>query len=308
MSLLKRLEDGPPLLMDGAMGTELDRRGIKMDAKAWSASGLAGDATMIRAVHDDYIAAGAQVHIVNSFALARHVLEPAGLGDQVAALNRRAVEICRDALAAAPDDRPQWIAGSLSTYAAQSDRSALPRGATLVANFREQAEVLRDAGCDLFALEMLCDVEITLAMIEAVAPLGLPVMPGFTCIWGPDDRSVETLAREVGLSPMSLEDALNGVLPKLPEGLPAILAIMHSDLDVSDPALEIARAHWSGPLAVYPNSGRFAYPNWRFEEVCAPEAFVAAAERWTESGAILIGGCCGIGPAHIAALGKTLAA
>ena len=131
MTLMERLNAGPPLLLDGAMGTELEWRGVAMDAKAWSASGMLGDAAVLRAVHRNYREAGAQVHIVNSFALARHVLEPAGLGERVAEVNRRAVEICGAALDEAPGQETnagaQWIAGSLSTYAPESDCAALPR-------------------------------------------------------------------------------------------------------------------------------------------------------------------------------------
>ena len=106
---------------------------------------------ILRRIHADYIDAGAEIHIVNSFALARHVLEPAGYGDQVEIFNRRAVELCREAIATAGTGRRHWIAGSLSTFSDKSDRSRLPQRAGLRANYDEQAAILSAAGVDLFA-------------------------------------------------------------------------------------------------------------------------------------------------------------
>ena len=159
--LAARLGATEVLLMDGAMGTELERRGVAMDDDAWCGTAMAQHGDVVRAIHQDYVRAGAEIHIVNSFALARHTLELVGYGDRVAELNRHAVALCREAITQA--ERPMWMAGSLSTFVDAHFRVPLPKGAALRANFDEQAGVLRDAGCDLFCLEMLYDVEISLA-------------------------------------------------------------------------------------------------------------------------------------------------
>jgi homocysteine S-methyltransferase len=302
MKLMEQLDGVEVVLLDGAMGTELERRGVPIGAQLWSASALGSHPEVIREVHGDYLAAGAHMHIANSFALARHVLEPAGLGDQTEAYNRRAVALCREALEAAPTGRRQWIAASLSTFAEASDRGNLPPHAALLASYREQAGILAAAGADLFALEMLYDVEVSKLMIEAVAPFGLPVMIGFTCLWAPDGETVESMAREVGVTPRPLDELLPTVLSAVPKDLPVIPAIMHSEFDVTGKALEVAAEHWSGPLAAYPNSGIYEMPNWRFDTVAAPEVFAEAAVAWRGQGAKIIGGCCGVGPAQIAAL------
>jgi homocysteine S-methyltransferase len=306
MKLMDRIAGGRAVLLDGAMGTELERRGVPMDGKAWSAAALDSHPEILRQVHGDYAHAGAEIHIANSFALARHVLEPAGFGDRVEAFNRRAVELCREAIADSATERPQWVAGSLSTFADQSDRRNLPARAQLRANYDEQAAILRAAGVDLFALEMLCDVDISLEALGAAAAQGLPVMIGFTCIWSEDGTTVEALARDVGLPPVDFGDVLPPVISAIPETTPAILAIMHSKFDVTDAALEVLQDHWSGPVAVYPNSGEFVYPNWQFDKVCSPEDFVAAARAWIDRGVRIVGGCCGIGPAHIRRLHQAL--
>ena len=304
MDFMTALATRPVLVMDGAMGTELERRGAPMHHQAWSCMAMEDQQEIVQQIHADYAAAGARVHIANSFPLARHVLAPVGLGDRVAALNRRAVALCRAGIAEA--DGPQWIAGSLSTFALKSDRGSLPAFDELKANYAEQAGILAEAGVDLFCLEMLCDVEITRAALLAAADFGLPVMLGFTSIWGPDGRTVELRARELGLAPITLEAALPDVIAAIPDGCQAILATMHGDPDVTEAAFDIARRHWSGPHAVYPNSGTFVFPNWQDDGTYSPEAFAAAAQGWIDRGAGIVGGCCGIGPTHIRALTAAL--
>ena len=87
----ERLAAGEVIIIDGAMGTELQRRGVPMDKVAWSAAAIASHPDTIREIHEDYIRAGAEVIIANTFGAARHVLARASLGERVGELNRRAV-------------------------------------------------------------------------------------------------------------------------------------------------------------------------------------------------------------------------
>lgn len=302
MDLMDRIAQGGVILLDGAMGTELERRGVPVDATAWSAMAMIEHADTVREVHADFINAGAEIQIVNSFALGRQVLEPAGYGGQVASFNQKAVALCKEAVAAAGSDRPLWIAGSLSSFAAGSDRSKLPQGPVLRANYREQASLLHDAGVDLLALEMLCDIDISLDAVTSALPTGLPLMLGFTCQWGAEKETVEILSQHTGLSPLRLDEVLDAVLEAVPADTSLICAIMHSDFDVTDAALQILSGKWSGLTAVYPNSGGFKDLRLNFDSVCPPEVFADAAENWIAMGAHIVGGCCGLGPEHIEAL------
>ncbi len=80
--LRQRLHGGEVVVLDGAMGTELEKRGVPMDDAAWSAAALVTHTDTVREVHEDYIRAGADIITTNTFATARHVLEPAGMGEQ----------------------------------------------------------------------------------------------------------------------------------------------------------------------------------------------------------------------------------
>lgn len=308
MTLWQRIEDGELLLLDGAMGTELMRRGAPVERKGWAVAALATHPELVRAVHDDYVAAGADIHITQTFSAARHVLDGAGLGDRFEELNRTAVTLCKDAIAQAGDDRPRWIAGSVSTFAAGSSRDNLPPRDRLAADFAEQAALLADCGADLIALEMLYDVEVSILALEAAAATGLPVMLGFTCTWGRDGTTVETHAATMTSEGrhMTLAEVLPPVLAAVPEGSRIIIAVMHSEFDVTDAALPRLKRLWDGPVAAYPNSGVYEMPHWRFDTVCAPEAFADAADSWADQGVRIIGGCCGLGPDHVRAARERL--
>ena len=101
--LRQRLDRGEVIVLDGAMGTELERRGVPMDDAAWSAAALITHPDTVREVHEDYIRAGADVIITNTFATARHVLEPAEMGGQFRELNTRAVTLAKQARENAAD-------------------------------------------------------------------------------------------------------------------------------------------------------------------------------------------------------------
>ncbi|MDH3387671.1 MAG: homocysteine S-methyltransferase family protein, partial [Gammaproteobacteria bacterium] len=290
------------ILMDGALGTELERRGVPFEGAGWSALALRDHGDIVRQTHEDYLRAGARLHIVNSFALARHVLEPLGLGGEFETLNRRAVALFDDAVAQSGVERDAlWAAGSLSTFAANSDRTLLPRGDALTSNYRDQARVLLDAGVDLFALEMLFDKAVSLSMLEAVRGFGVPIILGFTCSWGQDRGARVTTAQGMGSPASPFDEVLPTVIDAI-ESEDVILSIMHSAADVIDEALEILRRYWDGPVAIYPNSGHFIDLRMQFDSVCSVAEFQQSARRWIDSGARIVGGCCGIGPAHIRGL------
>ncbi len=303
-SLKTALASGPPIVMDGAMGTELTRRGSPIGADDWVASTL-GLASDVAEIHRSYAEAGARLHIANSFATARHVLAEVGLEDRFEDLNRAAVRLCRENVTLERGPAP-WIAGSLSTYVIGSDRGRLPPLPVFEANAREQAAILAEEGCDLFVLEMLHEVETSLALMRATASFGMPVSIGLTCVFGEDGEVVLLDLARSG-RPLALGKALPAILAGAPAEDDWIVTIMHSELDVSDAALDIVAELWPGPIGVYPNSGLYLFPNgWDFDSVCTPEDFVAHAETWASKGARIIGGCCGVGPQQIAAFSAAL--
>jgi methionine synthase I (cobalamin-dependent) len=92
-TLEQRLDAGDIIIIDGAIGTELQLRGADMDGMAWCAAATETRPDILRTLHEDYIRAGADVITSNTFSSCRRVLEAAGMGDDTVALNRRAVEL-----------------------------------------------------------------------------------------------------------------------------------------------------------------------------------------------------------------------
>jgi homocysteine S-methyltransferase len=288
----ERLARGDVVILDGGTGTELERRGVPMDVQAWSATAIVSHPDVVRGVHEDYIRAGADVVITNTFATARCHLEAAGLGERVAEVNHRAVELARQARDRAAEGRDVWVAGSISTMAPGADPARRPSAARLREMLHEQAGILAVAGADLIVLEMMRDIEYAAGAVDAARATGLPVWVGFSCRRAADG----TVCMVGGIrDDLPFADVIGPVMTR--GG--SLLAVMHSKVEDTGPAIEVAKRHWKGPLAAYPESGAFEMPNWRFSDVISPEDFVIRAENWLRDGVQVLGGCCGLGPEHI---------
>ena len=111
MVLDDKLAAGDAIVLDGATGTEIARLGGEMNPAAWCAVANRDHPDTVRRVHESYLEAGADVVTTNTFATCRHVLEGAGLGDETEAINRRAVELAREARDRVAPDRPVAIGG-----------------------------------------------------------------------------------------------------------------------------------------------------------------------------------------------------
>lgn len=296
-ALQQRLEGRETVILDGATGTELERGGVPMDEAAWDAAALLTHPNTVRKVHEDYIRAGADVIITNTFATARHVLEPAGMGEQFHELNTRAVALAKEARENAAEG-PIFIAGSISTFTARYDYSYEPGAERARANYREQAEVLAESGVDVIALEMMRDLEQTTYAIEAAVVTGLPVWVGFSCKTT-DEGTVVLWDRE---------HTLVEALKQIPSLEASLVSIMHTLTEDTPAALREVSEHWPGLVGAYPHFGEFIMPSWQFIDMISPEDFAAGAKLWLEMGTQLIGGCCGIGPEHIRLLKERLPA
>ena len=142
----------------------------------------------------------------NTFATCRHVLEGAGFGDETVAVNRRAVELAREARDRVAPDRAVAVAGSMSNTVAWlpgtvgPDFAHLPSPEQEAANYREMADILAEAGCDLLVMEMMMDVERAMRVTEAALATGLPVWVGISTSpgsrseqWRPEPRPLASL-------------------------------------------------------------------------------------------------------------------
>ena len=296
-----RIAAGEIVILDGAIGTELERRGVAMDNDAWCARAVLSDADKVRQLHVDYIDAGADVITTNTFASHRYALEPAGLASQFESINRRAVDLAKEARDKAGNVRPLAIAGAMSHMHPLTKRQQDVTVEVGAAHYRELAELLADAGCDILVLEMMMDAHHAGALLEAAQATGLPVWVGFNI----DVRNGKVVCGTRRQKTATLE-LTQLARPLLATG-GTLAGIMHSEVENTDPGITALKKVWDGPLLAYPNSGRWTPPNWVFEDVVDPNMFADAAKKWVERHHVqVLGGCCGIGPDHIRTLRQRL--
>ena len=295
-SIDARLARGEIVLLDGAMGTELQRRGVPMDDIAWSGAAVLSHPDIVREIHIDYIRAGARVIITNTFGSTRQMLGPAGYGDQVEAVHRDAVQLAVEARDQAGVANV-LIAGSISTEPPGFDRDAFLSPEAELEAYREAAGLLADAGVDLIALEMIVETRHAQRAIQAVQETGLPFWLGIGCKRSNDGRIVSFDRQDIDFS-----DMLDELLPLKPD----VVNIMHSEIRAIPEALAQLKARWDGPIGVYPESGYFTKPHWNFVDVIPPLELAREAAQWVAEGVGLVGGCCGLGPPHIEALNREI--
>jgi homocysteine S-methyltransferase len=282
----RRLAEGGRLLIDGGTGTELRRRGMTLDVAIWSALASLRHYELLRTIHADYIAAGADIVTTNTFATTRFVLDAAGRGAQFAAINARAVAAAREARDASGRDIA--IAGSISCLPPRFDPHAYPDERTEAAGYLELAETLAEAGVDLLMLEMMQETRHAPLACAAARAVGLPYWLGVSCRVGAGDALV---GFDYPFVPLAA--CLDALLPFAP----AAVAVMHSPLPAVVPALAAIRTRWQGPLGAYPEIG-----DGGNAAAMSLVELAGHARGWLAAGAAIVGGCCGTTPEHIRAL------
>lgn len=300
----RKLARGEIIILDGGTGTELEKRGATMSEKTWCAAATLTDQPIIRAVHRDYILAGADIIAANTFASSVFSLDYHNNLDDLALIDRTAVELARQAVTDANVPRPVAVAGSFSVMRpviVGSDRS-MPPDAWTEAKARpllaRKAKGLKEAGVDLIMMEMMRDGDHSLWATEAAVATGLPVWVGISV-----EKREDGVLAGFGRNDWALDDI---VAPLMATGAKGC-SVMHCNVNDVTPALEIIRKHWQGPLGAYPESGFFQMPHWQFVDIIAPSDLVEAARPWRDLGATVLGGCCGMGPEHIQALSAAYA-
>jgi S-methylmethionine-dependent homocysteine/selenocysteine methylase len=308
--LEKRIGQGEVIILDGAIGTQLQEMGLPIQHTAWAATALQTHPSTVQLMHELYVKAGVDILTTNTYASARHNLEPLGMGDLTGELNRRAVMLAREARDKAGRDRPVLIAGSISNFGMTTGGENL---ATLRqrsrfteeqfrANLREQAELLLEAGVDFLLAESTGSNSHRKWVSDACKSTGTPFWVGFKVRREPNDGAV--------LTGYLSNDRLSDVLEDVMSHGGSALSVFHSGIDDTSAALKIALEKWPGPVGAYPDAERKDYMSptrdQSVENKIAPKEFALQAREWIESGVQIIGGCCGYGLPYIRPLREAL--
>jgi S-methylmethionine-dependent homocysteine/selenocysteine methylase len=301
---LQSLATGRPLLLDGATGTELQRRGVDTGLPLWSARVLIEAPEILRSIHADYIDAGADIVTTNTFRTHRRTLERASIGARTRELTQLAVQMAQTPAQSA--DRKIFIAGSMSPLEDCYTPELVPSDEALWIEHAEMARDLAQAGCDLLLVETMNTIREAVIAASCAQATGLPVCVSF--VVGPQglppDRANVARMDQGAAKPKLLSgESIVDAVAALRALNPAVIMINCAPLAFIDRAFEELRAAHSGPIGLYANVGHADdEAGWTLTDDVLPEAYASHAQPWVRRGAAVIGGCCGTTPAHIVAL------
>jgi len=280
-----------PILADGAMGTMLHSKGVSFD-RCFDELNLTNPA-VVAEIHREYIDAGAQVILTNTFGANRYKLAKHGMQDQVTEINHAAVGLARRVV----DDSFKDVlvagdVGPLGVRIAPYGRVQLPEARQA---FAEQIKALNEAGIDLVVIETMTDVFEVVEAIHAARETApdLPIVATMT--FTRDDRTL--LGDNPSKVAKALYEAGAGIIGVNCSGGPAqLLRILH----------QMRQAVPEARFWVKPNAGWPEHVGGRVMYTAAPEYFRDYLLEFWQAGANVIGGCCGTTPEHIAAMRKAL--
>lgn len=284
LSFLQRIQAGKRLVLDGATGTNLQSRGLPTGTPSdiW----VLDKPDEVLRLHRDFIAAGSDLILTNTFGSSRLNLARAGLGARFEETNRKGVALARQAAA----ETGALVGGSLGPLGEMVEPVGTLRVDDAQAAYAEQARLLAQAGVDLLVVETQFDLnEAQAAVRGAMSATDLPVVCSLSY-----DRGTRTM---MGVKPAQAAQAFAEA------GLAAIGINCGRSLEDNLKALQELRAATSLPIWFKPNAGLpSSDAEGRMVYDVTPEKMGAQAGAWLEAGAVLVGGCCGTSPAHLAAI------
>ena len=284
------LEKKNHLTSDGATGTNLIARGLPRgkSAEEW----VLENPEAISALHRDFIDAGSDIILTSTFGGSEIRLSRSGLKDKHQEVNRKAVELARQAAG----DQQVLIAGSIGPLGEMMKPLGTLDEETAEWNYRQQAQTLSEAGVNLLLIETQYDItEAAIAVKAAISVSQLPVICSFSF-----DRGTKTM---MGISPTQFAKAI------APLGVEALGINCGKSLEDNLNALKELTSVTELPIWFKPNAG---LPVINAEGIASydvsPEEMAGHVHQWIENGARIIGGCCGTSPQHLSAIHNAILA
>ncbi|MBV9215178.1 MAG: bifunctional homocysteine S-methyltransferase/methylenetetrahydrofolate reductase [Acidobacteria bacterium] len=273
-------------VFDGAMGTRLYDKGVYIN-RSYDELNLTNP-DLVREVHEEYIAAGAEIIETNTFGATRHKLQPYGLESKVREINAVAARIAGEAA-----NGRVFVAGAIGPLGLRIE----PFGPTSFDEakemFREQIEGLLEGGVDLFIIETFSELPVIEQAIKAVRELSdLPIVSQMTIqadvktTFGTAPEAFTKKLDELGADVIGLNCGMGPT------------HVLH--------ALEIMRGVTDKPLSAQPNAGLPRDVQGRQFYMGSPEYMAEFSRRFVQTGAKFVGGCCGTTPTHIKLIAEAI--
>jgi len=297
--VIEKLNNKEIVILDGAMGTELEKRGVQMD-ETWSGSASL-KTEILKKIHIDYIKAGAEIITTNTYPSNRIMLDAAGLGSKFEEINLKAINAAVEARIETDRD-DVLIAGSLSHRfpIAHGDLQSNPAIFVSKSHLKgvcdEMSEILSQNGCDFILLEMMYHPDRIKTVFDSAKKTNKPIWASFSARKSPEGK-LFSFTDQVDLPFKELIQIVHDY------NIDAV-GINHTSLDIISEAISEIKKVYDGPIIVYPDTGGWISPNWIFDHVIKPKELRKKALQWVKEGAQIIGGCCGTSPNHIKELSK----
>jgi S-methylmethionine-dependent homocysteine/selenocysteine methylase len=283
------------VLMDGGMGQELVAR-MGRATGLWSVQALLEAPELVRAVHDEYFAAGADVATTNSYSVLPDRLEKHNIGDS---LTRLTVLACELAVASRDAHGSGIVAGAVGPIGFSYQPDKAPPSEQAAEIYAKLARI-QAPFVEVHMAETMSSVDQAKGALMGLGVTGRPV-------W------LSVSVDDVDGTKLRSGEAVEDLLPLLAEYKPAVVNINCSVPEAVTQAVPLLVGH-GFPVGGYANG--FTGISKDFNKIGAtvdlltartdlgPQAYADFAERWVAEGATYIGGCCEVGPAHIAELAK----
>ncbi len=287
VSLTDLLSRGKPLLADGATGTNYFERGLESGEppELWNVD----HPERVQGLHREFVEAGADIILTNTFGGNRHRLKLHHAQDRVVELNKLAAELAREVVEAS--GRDVVVAGSVGPTGELFEPLGALTEADAVASFTEQAEGLKAGGADVIWIETMSSAEEVRAAAMGAINAGMPYTATL---------SFDTAGRTMmGILPATIGAVFEG-LPEPPIAMGANCGVGASDILVS--LLEMTK---EASDALYISKGNCGVPRFVGTEAVysgTPELMGDYAQLAVHAGARIVGGCCGTSPKHLAAM------
>ncbi len=280
------LKSGKTLVLDGATGTNLQRRGLPTGTPSdlWVLDNPEG----VRQLHRDFVEAGSDIILTNTFGSSRPNLTRSGLADRFEQTNRAAVELARQVV----QGTSVLVGGSMGPLGEMLEPYGTLSEADAEAAYAEQARLLSEAGVDLLVIETQFDLNEAKAAIRGARSVtDLPLICSFSY-----DRGTRTM---MGVKPLQMGQELAEA------GLSAVGINCGRSLEDNLKALGELRQASDLPVWFKPNAGLpHNDANDRLVYDVTPEMMGEQVTKWLEAGARLVGGCCGTSPEHLKAIAQ----
>ena len=300
-NFLEVLNSGETILLDGATGSELENRGIKMDNSWCATASLEFD--ILKQIHKDYINAGAKIITTNTYASNRMILEVAGVEDKFEDINLAAINAAIQAREECGRD-DVLVAGSLShqipyedAFRSQKEKDKYIKKLTpeyFQKSFDELAFFLADNGCDFILLELMYRPDRIDIIFDSASKVGLPVWAGFS------SRNKDGL---IALT-TDYEYSFKKMISNVKHHKLDVVGIMHCDIGVIEESIKELKEVYDLPIMAYPEVAVFKFPHYDMSNVIPPDDYLIEAKKWKDAGAQIIGGCCGTTVEHIKLLNQ----